>query len=322
MFLSLGEQQVELAADVGPVLVEWDRIFAGWLQPGSPTDRPPDLVLRLTLTDHISPPAKGDLIFTDSRGIVDVYRRASHALLYFHAGALMQVDLTIPRADHPRRAEGVVTTAALRQGYLEDITYTSLAPLLRREGTYLLHAAAARRGDDAVLLVGASGSGKTTAALALMVAGWQLYANDIIAITQRDTLVYAHPTPGVVTVRANTLRLLPVLRDQASPGNEGGARLSAQLIGSHAPVAINAIYFPQVRHSHATAVRRLHRSLALARLLEESLDRWDEATLDSHTALLAALSEQCTTYRLFSGADIVDLDRHLRQQTSSGNGPR
>jgi serine kinase of HPr protein (carbohydrate metabolism regulator) len=65
----------------------------------------------------------------------------------------------------------MVTEGVLRNGRFEDVTFTSLAPLLRRHGYYLLHAFAAVKEGHAILLVGPSGSGKTTTGLHLLEAG-------------------------------------------------------------------------------------------------------------------------------------------------------
>jgi len=56
-----------------------------------------------------------------------------------------------------------------------------------------------------------------------------------------------------------------------------------------------------------TAVHPLSRAIALAHLMEESLDRWDEATLPPHVELLHGLSQQIKAYKLQLGQDVAQL---------------
>ena len=72
-------------------------------------------------------------------------------------------------------------------GRFEDLTTMALAPVLRRRGIYLIHAFSAAANGQALLLCGASGSGKTTTGLALCAAGMQLLANDIAALRRTGT---------------------------------------------------------------------------------------------------------------------------------------
>jgi hypothetical protein len=54
----------------------------------------------------------------------------------------------------------------------------ALVEALRRQGLCQLHAAAAARGDECLVIMGPSGAGKTTALLQLLRAGWDLVADD------------------------------------------------------------------------------------------------------------------------------------------------
>jgi hypothetical protein len=74
---------------------------------------------------------------------------------------------------------------------------------------------------------------------------------------------------------------------------------------------ISAIYFCQVEGGKRTAIRPLSQALALARLMEQSIDRWDEAMLDRHMTVLQKLSEQAETYALHLGRDVLQLPELL-----------
>jgi hypothetical protein len=57
-----------------------------------------------------------------------------------------------------------------------------LARLVLVQGRFLLHGAAVRRDDGALLVVGPSGSGKSSLAFAAHVAGWDVCADDMVIV--------------------------------------------------------------------------------------------------------------------------------------------
>jgi hypothetical protein len=81
--------------------------------------------------------------------------------------------------------------------------------LLRSRSLFVVHAGAAARGDDAVLVVGATGAGKTTTVLALALAGWSFLGDDLVFLRPTADRVFAFPDEADVTPR--TFSLLPTL---------------------------------------------------------------------------------------------------------------
>jgi energy-coupling factor transporter ATP-binding protein EcfA2 len=199
----------------------------------------------------------------------------------------------------------------LAYGRLEDITFTSLAPALRRCGYYLVHAFGAVRDGRCVLLIGPSGSGKTTTGLSLILEGWQLLANDTLLIEAREDGIYALSTPGGLTVRPQTLTLLPACRPLLgdAPLLHGGYTLTNQQLADPTTTAarITAVYFCQIEDREQSVRRPLSQAVALARLMEQSVDRWDEAMLTQHIAVLHQLSQQTAAYTLHLGRDVPRL---------------
>jgi hypothetical protein len=57
-----------------------------------------------------------------------------------------------------------------------------LAMICEQRGRLVLHAAALSRADEAVLLCGARGAGKSTTTAALMARGWKLVSDDVVAL--------------------------------------------------------------------------------------------------------------------------------------------
>jgi hypothetical protein len=79
------------------------------------------------------------------------------------------------------------------------------------------------------------------------------------------------------------------------------------------PAPVVAIYFPHIEDRAQSALQAQGRALCLARLLEESVDRWDKATMPAHINLLHSLSRQAAAYTLRLGRDVATLPALLDQ---------
>jgi hypothetical protein len=69
----------------------------------------------------------------------------------------------------------------------------SLAVLLTARGNEAFHASVVARDDHAVAIAGASGSGKSSAALALLDKGWSLLSDDILTFDKKGNAVAGAP---------------------------------------------------------------------------------------------------------------------------------
>lgn len=312
MLLLLHKLVIQLQSGDPPILHQWQQLLDGWIDTNGAEKRPISIQFSLQLAQTLPPLPASPPIFADTHkwphgiGILTVYAmRPDHYLLHFQDGALVEVDV------EKATVTGVVTKAALEYGRFQDITFTSLAPLLRRQGYYLVHGFAACRGEQAVLIVGPSGSGKTTSGLALVLGGWQLLANDMVLLEKRPNGIHALSMPDKITIRPETWKLLPALQPIVRQQPTGqkflipGDRFRGNSTIFNAPVV--AIYFPTIKHEQKTAVSRQHRALALARLMEESIDQWDTPTLPAHLDILQTLSQQTTPYNLQLGFDVEQL---------------
>jgi hypothetical protein len=300
MRFALHRLVVELAGEAEPLRRNWSLIWAGW--PQTDNQQQPDVSLSIELVESLPPLPSPEPYFRDGSGILSVYRGRERdtAVLHYLDGALVTVPLTLT---DPLRAQGVVTIGALRNGRFEDVTFTSLAPMLRRHGYYLLHAFAVAKKGRSILLVGPSGSGKTTTGLHLLEEGWQLLANDVVLLEERADGVYALPTPGVVSIRPGTLSLIPSLAERlgitdlplAHPLTISNQQLTGGCWGEAGRVT--AVYFPRFNDT-PKPITPLPRAIHLAQLMAESIDRWDEAALPDHMHLLETLSSQAQAYQL------------------------
>ena len=290
---------------------QWKHIFADWLFSAEP-----DLQLSFELAPQLPPLPNTPPLFVDKQDrILTVYEATADCmLLHFLDGAWIEVPLR-PSATV---VSGVVTNGLVASnGRFEDVIFTSLAPLLRRRGLFLVHAFAAAYGEQAALFIGASQSGKTTTGLTLLNQGWQLLTNDVALLEARADGIYAWPTPGTLGIRPNTFTLLPWLQTQlALPEAQAVEVAASQLVqGDWAvPTKVTALFFPEVVHGGETAVLSHHRAIALTQIMSESIDRWDRATLDSHINCLQQLCQQSHVYRLQLGQDMAIIPQEITRK--------
>jgi hypothetical protein len=100
---------------------------------------------------------------------------------------------------------GRVVTCAPRPGadrvrwerFLLDTVLWSTAVV---HGRVALHAAAVADGDGAIAVVGGTGGGKTSVALALAGRGGALVSDDVLVVSSEPHAVLAHPAPPVMNV--------------------------------------------------------------------------------------------------------------------------
>ena len=245
--------------------------------------------------------------FTDPSSQLSVYTAgAGQFVLVFPDAAVVQASVA-----GAGQIRGLVHERALTNGRLEDILYTSLASILRRRGIYLVHAFAAEKNGRCVLIVGPPGSGKTTAGLSLLQAGWHHLSNDVTLITQSANSVIAWPTPGYFGIRSHTFDLLP--HRGLEPGNMSTDQVLHRLNGRFgSPAAVTHLIFPQVTAQAATTLTDLPAAIGWSRLMAESMDCWDQEALSGHMAVLKAVCVETAVFTLQSGHDIRHLDQLLQ----------
>ncbi len=228
---------------------------------------------------------------TDLSRLTIYFNQAAAARFSFHDG---EAELRL-----------VVSAHIFGTGKFEDAVFTSLAPLLRREKLIMVHAFAAvnPETDRALMLVGRSESGKTTTGLNLLLNGWQLLGNDIVILTPHQGEVWGLPTPGLVTIRPPTFDLLPDLKRLSANQDLNSDQLNVWA----GPTRLNAVYFPQIEEQAHTQRRPIPQSLALAHLMEESVDLWDKSVVEEHIKFLAQLIRKAQIFQLELGQDMSQL---------------
>ena len=305
----------------------WQNLLAGWPVPtgNGGSSHGADLAIHLQSAPSLPALPSSSPTFIDPAHNVDeigplsVYRQTNDKLLlHFRGAALVEVALRAHEDKSAAGINGTITTKALALGLFDDIIMTSLAPLLRRRGYFLIHAFAAVKNSRAVIFVGATGNGKTTSGLSLLLEGWRLLCNDALLLRAGRDAILALPTPGSLNIREGITQFLPRL-DEILKGMkiERGKYVATPplLLGGRwsDPAPVDRIFFPQIDGRTNTAVTPLGKAVCLARLMAESVDRWDEPMLQEHFTLLESLSQQATPYALHLGTDIAALPALLKR---------
>lgn len=281
----------------------------------------PDLVLQAEVVSSLPPSPANPPSFLTIAPPIAVYAQGSgHHLLRLSNKA--QIELTLPYASSNQQAGAHIkmTPRALDDGSFEDITTYALAPLLRRRGLFMIHAFTTVYDHRAVMFVGVTGSGKTTSGLALLASGWQLLANDVALMCHAGAPL-ALLSPGTVNISPATFPFLPELNKfsikypPSSPYVKVEVPrlefLPVEKVCLSAP--IKAVYFPVIGKRERHEVKIMPRAVGLARLMESSMDQWDQATWEDHIDFLERLSREVSFYSLFLGNTMSDLAAVLHE---------
>ena len=180
------------------------------------------------------------------------------------------------------------------------------------------------------LIVAQSGTGKSTTALALANAGWQLMGDDLSLLSQDEGRLTAWGFPRVCHVRRPTLALLPWLNELplvptslAGTFNLPLAALGGRAYGARPQPLEPALIIVLDRPNPAGhQCERLDRAAALVSLAEENvqpIEGCDDANAQTAFARFADLVQQTPAVRLSVGPRLETLADFLRDQTGVGS---
>lgn len=103
----------------------------------------------------------------------------------------------ILKAENGRSIEYKVLTDSLDYQIQMGIMGVGLAMIAIQRGMIPMHCSAIRKDNQAMLICGTSGSGKSTTAAELLKSGWQLMADDVAWLEFRGSKTYVKPAyPG------------------------------------------------------------------------------------------------------------------------------
>jgi hypothetical protein len=190
------------------------------------------------------------------------------------------------------------------------LIYPVCYELLRHAGLYPMHAACAAKNGDAVIFSGRGGSGKSTSAVALVRAGFELLSDDLILLRAGRGGLRVLSWPQRVRVTKKTARMVPEIAHlRHSPGRIKKAFSLKEVYGRDHAISARPriILFPELTRRPGHSVLPLDTTTALCRLLPNSLYVVEPDIAARHFDVLARLGAACKSYVLRCGTNIEDL---------------
>ena len=183
-----------------------------------------------------------------------------------------------------------------------------LIEVLKRHGRYSLHAAAFSENSQAILIIGDSGTGKSTLSIALVRAGFDYLADDMVFLARRADGMAAQGLAEDIDVSDQTIGFFPELNDLLrSPRTEGFPKrqvrvdqmYGARIVRESRPAAI---VFPCISKNPTSTVTPIDSDEALMRIVPNVLLTQPRAS-QAHLTALADLVKQTHCYQLDTGRD-------------------
>ena len=201
-----------------------------------------------------------------------------------------------------------------------------LLEMLRGQDLFWLHAACVAHGGRAVLLVGQSGSGKTTSCLNLAGHGFEFLGEDRVFLRsdRGRTSLLAYPRDMAVT--RETLALLPFLNERVGAVSFTSRKLriaAATLFPGprRESAQPGLILFPRVSAAARTTFQPLPAAAALCRILPNSLLASHPAVSARHFQALSALASGSRAYEVAMGRDIEAFPELVLRVLDGGSAP-
>ncbi len=272
------------------------------------TEAPP---IQIVLSVAETAPGPPDLPLVSAGPDVRYFREGHRLSALFPGWGRFDVRLDEDRISGVMAREAIAT-----YGVFEDMILIALAPLLRRRGYYAIHAFAAAVEGRALLILGDTGAGKTTTGISLLARGAKLVANDSPLLRQgADGGLHLYAYPGLLSAYPDSIARFPELA--ALPDNsqrlDGSDKISFAAEAIWPDVWVRrarpaALVFPAITpgldHSRLEPLSGFE---ALQRLVAQSIEDWDVATIPAHLRALRQLVDAAPAWRLHLAPDIPRL---------------
>jgi hypothetical protein len=185
--------------------------------------------------------------------------------------------------------------------------YPLWAQMLKSEGLFAIHAAAAVKDGNGLLFPASSGSGKSVLSLTLAGSGYRLLGEDTVFLRRSGPVLEIIGFPEHISLHPDGLGMFP---DAAPPkdamefGGKIGVDAAELYPGCIAERAgVTAVLFPEIAGVADTVLSPLGAAEALVRLLPYNVLFLDPSSNREHFALLTDVVRQARCMTMRTGTD-------------------
>ena len=233
------------------------------------------------------------------------YLEVEDSLIVVGAESESLIDVWIGTSPHARQPLSLV-----------NVMSYALEASLRRCGLYQLHGAGIiePQTDSGALIIGESCSGKSTLATLLAARGWSYLTDDALLLNQEEDGVRARGIRKFFAASEKTLaacrlpemeRALgpPITSDPSKRRLEPGIAFPGRAKESCIP---GVLLFSSITNNPKSVISSLSSGEAMARLIKfNPWASYDKATAREHLRLLSRLANQCRSFLMGAGLDIL-----------------
>ena len=251
-----------------------------------------------------------------------VYEPETGEVLYAEDDDVLYVDYGRVRA-RVEASAGSALVSVLEP--VEEVAWAATRPLvtlpllelLKRRGVFGIHAGGVALDGQGVVLAGSSGAGKTTLALALALAGFDLLGDDMLFLRlQRDEPVLL-AFPDELDVSETTVSFFPGLAARLRSDTLAGAAkrqvdpaaLQAAVVAEARPALV---LFPRIAPDGPSALEPMSFDEALLELAPNVL-LTEPASSQHHLEALGSLLRAGRSFRLTTGRDFDQVATGIRE---------
>ncbi len=189
--------------------------------------------------------------------------------------------------------------------------------LLRMQGLFPIHAAAAAAGDRGIVITGESGRGKTTLLLHLLHIGCHYMADDILLLRAKTPGLEILSVPMHVRITPQTADMFAEFRSLChhSMADEQGKYAVDILTHYHQPPALTArpacLLFPEISSDQATRIQRMSAKEVVMPWMHENTFASKTRFSRDNFAILSQLIQTVPCYKVWLGRHMTSLSHQL-----------
>lgn len=189
-----------------------------------------------------------------------------------------------------------------------ELFLLALLMLIRPRGLYGLHACGLKKASMGLLIVGSSGSGKTTTTLSLIRSGWQFLSDDAVLLTEQASGVEVLAFRKGFSVMPDVAEGMPdTVFEFDDPEGKKVVNLAADFGGGFVSACTpNMIVFPKIRGG-VTQLKLIDSVTALLALSQQSGGiMTDQVVSQAQLEVLKRLVGQALCFELHLAKDVLD----------------